>query len=266
MLTVNGSNVQEVLVNNVSARYIQKDGALVWAAPNLYVKGPVNYRVVGSPDITNYVLSNIANGHYLELPTHLSVGENQSFEAVFKIKMLAERNDQECVFTPGYDGVGYDCGVWIWPSGVVRVDLYGFIRLRSTKTLSLNTDYWLKISRNSTHCLLEVSTDGVNYETWASSEATTAAYNPTTYLPRIGNSRVAVNQPFSDGTIDLSATYIKVNGSLWFYGNNYTSDHKVPVPARYTLGNMTTPGIGYVDLRTQQFTAAPEGATLGRDE
>ncbi|MBQ8032567.1 MAG: hypothetical protein IJ266_01215, partial [Elusimicrobiaceae bacterium] len=95
------------------------------------------------------------------------------------------------------------------------------------------------------------------------------------------------------GSINLNETYIKINGKLWFYQpaptkyivkddklvwadpriyiedsgtKTYATQNIAPVPAGYTYGNTTTPSIGYVDMRTQQFTAAPSGATIERDE
>lgn len=55
-------------------------------------------------------------------------------------------------------------------------------------------------------------------------------------------------------------------GSLVPGAKNYATPTMAPVPAGYTYGTTTTTAIGYVDIPTQAFTAAPAGSTLGKDE
>ena len=63
----------------------------------------------------------------------------------------------------------------------------------------------------------------------------------------------------------LNKSYIKMNDQLWFYGKNYASANIAPVPSGFSYGNITTNAIGFVDMRTQEFTAAPNGTVLKLD-
>lgn len=245
-------------------KYIIRDGKLVWADPRIALSGPVNYAVVGNPTITDNIITqanasnyvNITSADipytqywefvtYVQLGTRSSYGINNANNANGKARWQIGRNGTKLRFIAGYDNgwaiditgpTNFSAGDWI------------YIKLNFTAATRTFTLY--------------SSVDGVNWtnEVTASSQV---------YEDGTGNILRLMNDTSSEPaflSMDLNKTYIKTDESLWFYGKNYATSNIAPVPAGFTYSTTTTPSIGYVDMRTQTFTAAPEGSVIGRDE
>ncbi len=246
-------------------KYIVKDGKLVWADPRLALSGPVNYEVVGSPTITDGVASGF-DGKTNYITTSSTFTSANSFETVIKIKFSALPDYRKYIFSK--DGT---LALLLRSNGNLAFHYGDYINgwitnnpnSIGTTILSIDTDYWVKLVYTGTTITLYLSTDGITYIQECSVSTTLFI---SSYAFNMGYSYSSTNTAFSTGSIDLNETYIKINDQLWFYGKNYATQNIAPVPAGYTYGNTTTPSIGYVDMRTQQFTAAPSGATIGRDE
>ncbi len=251
-------------------KYIVKDGKLVWADPRLALSGPVNYSVVGRPMVADGVVSGFSGSDFLRLNQIFSVSEGIDFEIFTKIKTPQEiaNEEYECfIFGIGYDGVGYGSGLKMNNSKKLSFSFYKLGSFETANTLSLDTEYYIKAGRSEGVTYLAYSTDNIN---WTITEGTSTQRMNNAIsgdvLPAFGRAlQFSQSRPWL-GSIDLNETYIKVNNQLWFYGKNYATQNIAPVPAGYTFGTTTTPSIGYVDMRTQEFTAAPSGATIGRDE
>lgn len=263
--------VKKVVRNGESSadvNYVVKDGKLVWAKPNMYLTGPVNYEVVGSPTITDGVASGFTSSNSIKIAYNPTAFFDNSYE--FVVMCLYNSNpsgDEPYALSWRVNGMHLGIGAGV---GVLR---FGFgnvggskLEIASNIAPTLNMWYWLKGVIQNKVASFYYSTDGENYALVGTND-----FSDKTPIETIDNGRLCIGS-YGDGygvmpgSVDLNATYIKVNDQLWFYGKNYATQNIAPVPAGYTFGTTTTPSIGYVDMRTQQFTAAPSGATIGRDE
>jgi len=242
---------------------------LVYANPRMYLSGPVNYTKVGSPTIVDNVASGLVSGvSYLvaneEIPSWNSDLEMQiefttpeQFSGVRQILFSGPPNQQGFVF--GQDN----------KLSALFYSVDGNYKWATCPTaLSTSTTYTAKITYDKTTKVVTLHTVGGNIDNTATATLTDVPRdNAITDYNKvfIGAGRTTSVDGFT-GSINLNNTYIKVNGSLWFYGKNYASANIAPVPSGYTYGTTTTSAIGWVDMRTQTFTAAPTGATLGKDE
>lgn len=250
--------------------YVIRNGKLVWAKPNMYLTGPVNYTVVGSLSI----IDNIASGFGTTATEGSNVGRisasinslSSPFEIATKFKTGNSVTQVQALFCTG----AYSA-VLIYSDGTIRVALSSngtsnnICSLTTTGyTVTINTEYWIKLSFTGTQYLLELSTDGVNYTTIWSTTSSNVMYAQEILFGSGGSKASQTTNSFL-GSINLNETYIKSSGALLFYGKNYATQNIAPVPSGYTYGTTTTSAIGFVDMRTQAFTAAPSGATIGRD-
>lgn len=253
-----------------STNYLVKDNKLVFADSGLYLSGPNTYTKVGSPTIVDNVASGFENAtNYLTIGTVIPFATANDWE--IKTAFRLERTSEEVIsqifdFTSANNGVSLYYRKDIEKIFVGIGDGTNTILSDYSYTPQLNTWYFVKISFNGSEYKYEISTDNNNWQTVKTVTSSVKTANTTAYYQSIGVSRRYSSERAFPGGIDLNQTYIKVNGDLWFYGKNYATQNIAPVPSGYTYGTTTTSAIGYVDMRTQVFTAAPSGATIGRDE
>ena len=248
--------------------YLVKDDKLVFADSGLYLSGPNTYTVVGSPTIVDNVASGFSSGNYLRIQNPIDFPSQNSFEYVVKFKIGISDSGinggilsfpYKCIST----GTTGSLGIYKWSNSLT---IYGgflsdnsFVSERIPFTAGAIR--YVRWKKENNVLYTHYSTDGQNWTQLTTDDgANNTSFNTTSSID------LGSFAGWDGYEIYLNETYIKVNGSLWFYGKNYASQNIAPVPAGYPLGNTTTPSIGWVDMRTQQFTAAPAGATLGKDE
>lgn len=234
----------------------QVNSKLVYANPDLYLEGPVTYTKVGNPTVIDNVVSGFSSSDYLSLPATLDISKN--FEWVFCITTDDLQAEQRIfAYNTGTINSVYIQNKYLkwWITGDVS-------NILSTDALNPNTRYFIKCSNVNGLYSLSYSTDGITYTGLRTKELSLSTSISSYY--DIGVNHTSYYSPFS-GSIDINNTYIKVNGNLWFYGRNYATQNIAPVPANYSYGTTTTTGIGFVDMRTQQYTELPEGVTLIND-
>lgn len=248
-------------------KYIIKDNSLVFADQGLYLTGPVNYTKVGSPTVVDGVLGNLSVEDYVKVDS-ITYNSNSSLEVYtrFKTPTTAQKGFHLITSWGSYSGqIGAyrssaDSNMTLYANvAAVGGTTYqiGFLG----NTLALNTWYRAKMSSdNGTWTLTLYEDSGTQLE----SKSAQLTFGDFTSNINIGRPYGSLNPAMQE--IDLKETYIKLDGNLYFYGKNYASKNIAPVPANYTYGTTTTSAIGYVDMRTQQFTAAPSGSVIGRDE
>lgn len=229
--------------------YATQNIAPVPADYPLTVKGPVNYTIVGSPTITNGVASGFSSSNYLKTDTTFSQDVynawKQNSETVVKFRLNALQA-QHIIYVP--TGGTYAGFYMRGSQGKINWQIYSTsYRISPDFAFSANTDYWLKGAISNGVATFSYSTDGTNYTTLGTLDLQ-GITDPGSYTSYVQFGYGASDLGAVNGSIDLNETYIKVNGNPLF-GKVY------PVPS-----------IGYVDMRTQVFTAAPEGAVVGRDE
>lgn len=252
------------------SKYIIKDGKLVWADPRIALSGPVNYEVVGNPTIVDGVASGFSASDYLQCQ-ELTIQAGVPYEIATAIITPSDDTPNGNTNTCGiigakalHNGLLYTFSNHPNP-GCINFygwqDNSGSVNNATLFQLEHSTLYYVKYGYDGDKlAYVSVSQDKINWET------KTRNYIPSSDTQVFYIGALRFFNSYFPGSIDLNETYIKVNDQLWFYGKNYATQNIAPVPAGYTFGTTTTPSIGYVDMRTQQFTAAPQGATIGRDE
>ena len=252
------------------SKYIIKDGKLVWADPRIALSGPVNYEVVGNPTIVDGVASGFSASDYLQCQ-ELTIQAGVPYEIATAIITPSDDtqngNTNACGIigaNASHNGLLYTFSNHPNP-GCINFygwqDNSGSVNNATLFQLEHSTLYYVKYGYDGDKlAYVSVSQDKINWET------KTRNYIPSSDTQVFYIGALRFFNSYFPGSIDLNETYIKVNDQLWFYGKNYATQNIAPVPAGYTFGTTTTPSIGYVDMRTQQFTAAPQGATIGRDE
>ena len=186
-----------------------------------------NFTVVGSPAINDStgVVSGFSASNYLQLPTAFNSGNN-SWEIVIKFKTNSFSSEQK-LFQSHLSSSRYGACLGIQTDGHFNFfcssdgsswlfDLYG------TYNIAANTDYYVKFGWNTTLYYVDISTDNQNYSRDISFSSSSSIYDIltiTNFGIYFNNQNKYVN-PFL-GSIDLSETYININGERWW--NPYVS-------------------------------------------
>jgi len=232
-LYLNNSQIdirQKNNINFVEKYKFNENNELIWANPQLNLSGPVNYSVVGSPTITDNVVSEFSDSNYIELQQPFILNVNTISEIIIKINFDNESSGQVFLGHPNTYGIQM-----IRSSGDSKIHLYlgnnnSWSLINNavgTTVLSSLTNYYIKVVFNKGNVQVLLSTDKINWTTEINRNITlTQEYS---YIIDFGKGR-ASNQ-YLKGSIDLKEIYIKVNDEMWFYGKNYTSENYAPVPA-----------------------------------
>lgn len=236
-------------------KYVVKDDKLVFADSGLYLTGTNNYTVVGTPTITDGIASGFSASNGLRINNGFNLQTPYEMVVSFSVNNISGGGNL-CTFQ-ATNNITY--GLYLGNNG--QLNFYspvGAFLNSSAGAISTNQNYKAKYVMDGTNQSLYLDS-GSGYVLQKTSTVTSNNHSINYFEFGIGTS-------FLYGSIYLNETYVKVNDQLWFYGKNYASKNIAPVPAGYTYGNTTTSAIGWVDMRTQGFTAAPAGATIGRDE
>ena len=248
------------------------------------IRGPVGYDVVGNPTIIDGVASGLSLSNYVRATQNKPITQVIEYNIKFTTSTLGTVR-KLCGQEGGYAGVAIRAnGAMDYGVAVSSTHNYAFDQC----VVQANTIYTVNIIFDNG--LITCKLYDEHNQLLSSQSITTSHTSEYSYplaFGRGGGSR------FFNGSIDMNSTYIKVNGQLWFYQpmetkyivkddklvwadpriyiddngtKTYATQHIAPVPAGYTFGTTTTPGVGYVDMRTQVFTPAPEGSIIGRDE
>lgn len=183
-------------------------GALVSQSPSVNgANGKVQYIVVGSPTISNGIVSNISKSNYLFLDTEINNDDVENLEVQVKFTTGAE-------FAHSFEGI-FGCvngtfSFYITQEGVLRgvyVDTVGTHDNVIAEGLQPNTTYYAKMVLGPNMAILSVSGDGKTWQDTIYSSSDQTTVNVPYYL--------VSTYPFT-GSIDLNKTYIKINGEAWF--------------------------------------------------
>lgn len=183
-------------------------GALVSQSPaSNGTNGPVKYIVVGSPTISDGIVSGLGSGNYLFLDTDIDTGDVESLEVQVKFTTGSAFNHTfESVIGTAQGTFGF----YITDEGVLRgvyLDDNGTHDNPISSGILPNTTYYAKMLLGADLAVLSISQDGVSWdETVYSSDDQQTISDP--YF-------MVSTHPFS-GAIDLNKTWIKINGKAWF--------------------------------------------------
>ena len=172
----------------------------------------VGYTIVGSPTITDGVVSGFSNSNYLSL-TQLPAN-TQKFEIVVCFEsnstdtpiiatnslgfIIRQGNNQARVFLASTTSSGWD------------------ISNDRRLTALNNAKNWIKIEFTGTQYILSSSNDGINYTIEHTINNSSSIYGLLNSPIRIG--QMYLNNQYYNGLIYINETYIKNNNKLWFNG------------------------------------------------
>ena len=185
-----------------------------------------NYNVFGNPiiDTTAGIVSGFSTSNYLQLPKAFNPGNNP-WEMIFRVKTSSDFSDSKNNITGSNTQSNYQaisCGVskdHLFKLGIsVDGSSWNPGYEYGTYYVLQETWYYIKIQFTGSHYQLHYSLDGNNYILDIDMISSLPVYqNNTPYL--IGLNKWSTDSdswyPWT-GTIDLSESYIKINGNLWW--------------------------------------------------
>lgn len=211
---------------------------------------PIGCVATGAPTIVDGVMSGLSDSNYV-LTNNVNTVD---FSAIDEMELCIKSNVGQIgasnvieKYLMRTSNLGNRWQIYIWqndPKLYIRFPnnvAGGGIWLTSQTSLVANTTYWFKlVYTKNTKLSLYISTDGTNFTL---DNETAIDFVPNAYAGahRFGDTLRATDSNYS---IDLNSTYIKINNEMWFDGKG-----------QY-------PFTGYIDMRTQAFTAAPAGTVL----
>lgn len=196
---------------------------------------PLNVTVVGSPTVSNGVVSGFSTSNYLTIDNKYK--DNNYVEYVFKFTTGSSFSAQQCVVH-----AEYFINIEITTSGAVQYYSWGGKASTTLFTATANSTYWVKIIINGISKTYSYSTDGVTFT--GSKTFTDSGLQPsnTSYQFRLGLSSYNSTNPFL-GSIDVSNCYAKVIGTLVWQGGTGTfsvlKNSKIYIPNGYEADGTT---------------------------
>ena len=220
-----------------------------------------NGTVVGNPtlDLDTGIVSGFSASNYLTMSEPFNPGNNP-WEVLCKITTGSSISQQEAIFNTYTDQRGFRLGIAPTPNWELLISngtswintstYYG------SYTVLPNTTYWLKAGYDGSNYYLEYSLDG---ETFTRDVTYSGAVIGGGYIHELG--RLPTNG--WNGSIDLSKTYININGVRWWTpinaGTYYGSTFKVHQTLPYMFGAR---GVGYYDSVVSKVPTANEDILL----
>lgn len=183
------------------------------------IMGPVGYTVVGSPTITDGVMSDISNANYAYATTDSTMYQSiVSFETAIKFTTGASAPTGNLFGWQNGHG-----GAYLNNSSRIRCVAIDFSAkkyrdyLTSFSALQANKTYYFKYEFKNNQGYCSLKEEGGE---WQTEEIETGVNNfnqPSNYNYFYGRNNQASGYLTGGASIDFNNTYIKVNGKLWFW-------------------------------------------------
>jgi len=203
---------------DLAETYINIDNSLWWDAKNEYTYD--NFTTTGSPTINaDGIVSGFSRYNYISLPKIFNPGAS-TWEQQIKFTTGSSLSYQYQRLTGAPTDMKSGANI------VIQYDKLG-IWLTSTNSswniytgdnpsasiLQTNTTYWVKLIFDGSKYVLSYSTDGTNFTDVITANSSTAVTSTQAMSFGAGSG----SSPFY-GSIDLSESYINIDGSLWWKG------------------------------------------------
>lgn len=172
-----------------------------------------NITTVGSPTLSNGILSNTSQSNYGIISEDFKPSSS-SYEIVINLNCSDVSRNQYFFYlgdsSKSFGGISLNIDtsqLYIWGNNPNNQLLEG----RGVTTLSSDTDYWIKFTFDGTNTYkMYLSTDGVNYTQEISTTSNLKITNDNNEPTMVGYDL--------DGSINLLNTYIKIGDTLWWRG------------------------------------------------
>lgn len=178
----------------------------------------VGYTIVGSPTITDGVVSGFSSGNYIYVP-NFDIGND--FEFITKIKLLETNNNNYLLRLPK-GNVNLNMSLYLNNTNKINLALNYNNKPNSvtagTTVFNLNTDIYIKIIQKGNITKLFSSLDKSNWiEEMSIQTDKDIRGSGTGYDMSFGIASVSSGYYFH-GEIYIGETIIKINNKLWFNG------------------------------------------------
>ena len=213
MLSTDGSEYWGGQIDLKQTQFIEGDK--VWKYKDIYSNNARAY-TIGTPNFYEGKLWGFSTNSYVSLPKSWRSTNNWEFVVKFKITSF---NVSSVIWHAEIFSnleIGANTGV---------LNSYNFQSGRGDGIFTAELDkwYWVKCILNGTTKTYFVSEDGINYQQKVSQ--TDASINPSSnYEFRIGLSSYDGSKPFTNGIIDLTGCYLKINNELLWKGSEISAD------------------------------------------
>lgn len=213
VLSTDGSEYWGGQIDLKQTQFIEGDK--VWKYKAVYSNNARAY-TIGTLNFYEGKLRGFSTNRYVSLPKSWRSTNNWEFVAKFKITSF---NVSSVIWHAEIFSnleIGANTGV---------LNSYNFQRGQgdSIFTAELDKWYWVKCILNGTTKTYFVSEDGINYQQKVSQ--TDTSINPSSnYEFRIGLSSYDGSKPFTNGIIDLTGCYLKINNELLWKGSEISAD------------------------------------------
>ena len=177
---------------------------------SIYIKSPheyINATVVGTPTISEGVVSGFSTSNYIKTPETFNPQSN-AWEVIIPVVTSSDVSTTQ-IF--GHISATYSMNFNII-SGKFNL-VHHQTSVSGSLVLQPNTKYYVKISWDEAKYQLAYSTNGVDYTTDITISSSTGV--GTVSMLSFGSN--GSNTYFS-GSIDLTQSYIKINGEYWWKG------------------------------------------------
>ena len=177
----------------------------------------VGYTIVGSPTITDGVVSGFSDSNYLQINSGISVGQNFEIYTKFTTGASLSSNQELMVGKISSDlylRIFIQNGATLFTSARV-VGASSISHNQTSYSFQTNTTYFVKVKYDGANKLDVFIYDNTGQQVKTNSFTLSNQINTFNSL-LIGT----VGTPSSvwGGSIDLNETYIKINNKLWFNG------------------------------------------------
>lgn len=169
-----------------------------------------NYSIVGSPTITDGVVSNFSGSNYIQLPEVADFHSADSWEFKTKVTVGSTNTNQKICYISGLNfGITSGGYLHIWLRNGNNSSWLYDTNIVSASSMSNPT--WIKVTFTGSQFSVSTSSDGSNYTVkWSASNSTKIA-NASSNVD-IGNN----SGEYWRGSIDLKETQISLNGSVFW--------------------------------------------------
>lgn len=203
---------------DLSQSYININGERWWSGDS--------YTKVGSW-IEDNVVSGFSASNYLQIPETVPLATANTWEKV--VKFTYQTGDQSFISSNNSaakeDRLGVNAGGV--PTFLVGANTSSHLfEITGTTTLTVGNTYWIKGEFTGSEYNLYLSTNGVDYTLEASASSTTKCLSRVNY---IGTTTIKNYEYVSQSPIDLTESYIKIDGEYWWQGAKYVNDDRLYV-------------------------------------
>ena len=187
----------------------------IWKYKGVYFNNTKAY-TIGALNFYEGKLWGFSTNRYVSLPKSWRSTNNWEFVAKFKINSF----NTSSVIWHAENFSNLEIGA---NTGVLNSYNFQLGRGDGIFTAELDKWYWVKCILNETTKTYFVSEDGINYQQKVSQ--TDTSINPSSnYEFRIGLSSYDSSKPFTNGVIDLTGCYLKINDELIWKGSEKAAD------------------------------------------